>query len=267
MKGRYIVGIILSLMLTACGPDFSASDLDNDTDDPGSPAEVLPAQYADEDEQPPDYPDPYIPERTDFPMNPREPGNPQPVSCQGHAVDVLLFSPGLGAGFGGSDFPDIVLGPPEGNGSGSGGFDVLSLGRLGEIVLDLGTCNLVDGPGVDLIVFENPFFISGDPNTPFSELGVVGVSDDGVNFVEFSCDDSGYPYTGCAGWNPVYSASSNNISPFDVANAGGDQFDLDEIAMESARYVRIRDVSDFGGGGTAGFDLDAISVINGEEIP
>lgn len=189
-----------------------------------------------------------------------------PVDSQGYAEDVFSFLPGDGAGFGGNDFPDIVLGPPEGAGSDGGSYDVLSLGRLGEIVLGLGNRRVVDGPGADFIVFENSFFVGGDPTIPFAELGVVGISDDGVNFVEFPCDDSGYPYTGCAGWNPVYSSSSNNISPFDVANAGGDAFDLATIGATSARYIRIRDVSDYGAAPSAGFDLDAIAIVNGEQI-
>lgn len=216
--------------------------------------------------------DPYVPMLEPLPDvsdDPEDPINNDPVppeACRGHAVDVVSFTPGQGAGFGGTDFPDIVLGPPEGKGGGAGGTDVLSLGRLGEIVLDLGPCILVDGEGIDLIVFENAFFINGDPTTPFAELGIVGVSDDGVNFTEFACDDVGYPFTGCAGWHPVYSSSLNAIGPFDVANAGGDQFDLATIGVASARYVRIRDISDYGSGTTAGFDLDAVSVINGESL-
>jgi hypothetical protein len=195
---------------------------------------------------------------------PEPPQPPQPGPCQDYAVDVTMFTPGLYSGFGVQSLPDIVLGPPEGAGDGIGGTDVLSLGRLGEIVLDLGDCHVVDGPGIDFLVFENPFFILGDPTDPFAELGVVGVSDDGVNFVEFVCDDAAYPFTGCAGWNPVYSSTMNLISPFDTVAAGGDAFDLSEIGVASARYIMIRDISDYGGGSTAGFDLDAISVINGE---
>lgn len=225
-------------------------------------AAPLPDQSVDGDDTLPDEEDPL--------HDPPETNHPPQLThlpCQGHAVDVASFSPGVGDGFGSADFPDIVLGPPEGNGSGSGGFDVLSLGRLGEIVLDLGDCHLIDGVGVDLIVFENAFLVGGDPATPFAELGAVSVSDDGVNFVEFACSDKNYPFTGCAGWHPVHSATSNAISPFDVANAGGEGFDLATIGVTSARYVRIRDVSDFGGTPSAGFDLDAVSVVNGEVVP
>jgi hypothetical protein len=184
-------------------------------------------------------------------------------SCQGHAVGVVSFVPGAGAGFGSSALPGIVLGPPQGRGELAGSTHVVSLGRGGEIILDLGSCHLTDGPGTDLIVFENPFFIGGDPANPYAELGSVGVSGDGMSFTEFACSSGSYPYTGCAGWHPVYSSTSNDISPFDVDRAGGDNFDLAEIGVESARYIRVRDVGSVGFGTSIGFDLDAVSVING----
>ncbi len=182
----------------------------------------------------------------------------EPVACQTNAVEVDFFDPGEGAGFGDDDFPDIVLGAPIGR------MDVLSLGRFGEIVLDLGDCYLTDGPGIDLIIFENPFLIAGDPTDPYAELGVVGLSEDGVSFEEFVCEDAAYPYIGCAGWNVVNAVEGSGIDPFDVDEAGGDHFDLADIGMEQARYIRIRDLDGTSlGGGAAGFDLDAISVVNG----
>lgn len=191
--------------------------------------------------------------------------DPDPFACHGHAVAVVSFKPGPNSGFGSNNMPDVVLGPPEGVGDGAGGYDVVSLGQYGEIILDLDECEVVDGPGVDLIVFENAFFVAGDPMNPFYELAAVGIGNDGVNFTEFTCDDSGYPFTGCAGVQPVYSNSQNGISPFDVANAGGDQFDLATIGLQRARYVRISDLgSQAPAGDIAGFDLDAVSVVNGE---
>ena len=185
-------------------------------------------------------------------------------TCQGFAQSVKDVNFGDGAGFGQDEFPNVVLGPPQGKGGMSGGFDVLSLGKRGEIILDMGNCGIVDGDGPDFIVFENPFYIGGNPDAPFAELGEIAVSGDGVNFVSFPCESDELPYTGCAGWHPVYSNSSNGISPFDISAAGGDAFDLSNVGVNKARYIRIRDISDIGGGTTAGFDLDAVSVINGE---
>lgn len=184
--------------------------------------------------------------------------------CQGFAQALHAVDYGAGAGFGQSNVPDVVLGPPRGSGTGAGGMHVLSLGRLGEIILDLGTCAVVDGPGVDLIVSENAFYIGGNPDAPYAELGAVAVSADGVAFTEFPCADDAYPYEGCAGWHPVLTHPDNAIDPFDPDAAGGDAFDLADIGIARARYVRIRDVSDAGFGGSAGFDLDAVTVVNGE---
>lgn len=188
---------------------------------------------------------------------------PSESPCQGHATGMVSFVPGTGGGFGSSALPGIVLGPPQGRGDFAGSTHVVSLGRGGEIILDLGRCFLTDGPGVDLIIFENAFLIGGDPSNPYAELGAVGLSEDGISFVEFACSYEHYPYTGCAGWHPVYSSVSNDISPFDVDLAGGDKFDLAEIGVESARYIRIRDMGSAGFGTSVGFDLDALSVING----
>src|SRR5262249_55619727 len=80
---------------------------------------------------------------------------------------VVSFTPGQGAGFGQNKMPGVVLGPPQGQGDSSGSTDVVSLGNGGEIVLETGV-TIVDGPGVDLIVFENAFI-------GFTETGIVAV--------------------------------------------------------------------------------------------
>ncbi len=185
--------------------------------------------------------------------------------CQGFAQAIYSVTYGPGAGFGQSLLPDIVLGPPRGSGAGSGSLHVLSLGSGGEIILDLGNCPAVDDPGEDFIVFENAFYIGGDPQAPYAELGTVGVSEDGINFTDFPCSSAGYPYTGCAGWHAVFSHPDNEIDPFDPAVAGGDAFDLADIGVTKAQYIRIvDDAQGSTAGTTAGFDLDAIAVVNGE---
>jgi hypothetical protein len=176
------------------------------------------------------------------------------ISC------VVSFDPGPGAGFGESRFPEIIYGPPEAPGVG-GSLDVLSLGRGGSIVFGFGGNAVVDGPGPDLIIFENPF-LYGDPPVPFAELGEVSASEDGVTWATFPCKQDGPPYPGCAGWNPVLSSSKNGISPLDPAAAGGDPFDLADVGLASARFVRVRDLSNYGGPPSAGFDLDAVAVVN-----
>lgn len=175
---------------------------------------------------------------------------------------VVSFTPGAGAGFGQGALPGVVLGPPKGGGAGSGSLDVLSLGNGGEVVLELTDLGLVDGPGVDLLVFENPF-------GAFTETGVVAVSDDGTTWHEFPCaaSDRAGGFPGCAGVRPVYANPDTGVSATDPAVAGGDAFDLATLGVSRARFVRIRDSGANGYGGTSGgFDLDALSVVNGVEL-
>lgn len=173
---------------------------------------------------------------------------------------VISYTPGAAAGYGQDRFPDVVFGPPEAPGDGGGSLDVLSLGDRGEIVLELRALDLVDGPGVDLLVFENPF-------VGWTETGVVGVSADGVDWVEWPCaaDDAAGMFPGCAGVALVYSNSGNGVDATDPEAAGGDAFDLAEIGVERARFVRIRDSgANSYEGLSGGFDLDAIAALHAE---
>lgn len=207
----------------------------------------------------------FIPsENSDIEEIPPPPSGAEGDPCQGFAQAVHSVDYGANAGFGQSSMPDIVLGLPNGGGAAMGGLDVVSLGKSGEIVLALGNCSAIDGPGEDFIVFENAFYIGGNPNAPFAEIGAVAASADGINFTEFPCKSGALPYTGCAGWHPTYSNPSNGISPFDPDAAGGEAYDLSDIGIDEARYIRIRDVKGKGSGGMAGFDLDAVAVINGQ---
>ncbi len=181
---------------------------------------------------------------------------------------VVSFMPGTGAGFGQDQLPGIVLGPPQGGGELQGSLDVLSLGNNGVIVLGFDPPVICDGPGADLTVFENPFH-AGTPDGPvFVEYGIVAVSQDGVNFVTFPYDP--VTHVGLAGQNPVFSKPDNGISPLDPSVSGGDQFDLADVGLTWAKYVRITDpgasIDDPGNhvppGTQAGFDLDALAALH-----
>ena len=173
--------------------------------------------------------------------------------------------PGDNAGFGSEELPDIVLGPPQGAGEVRGSSDVLSLGNSGSIVLGFDAPVICDGPGADFTIFENAFLAG---SLVFSELAYVAVSQGGESFVEFPVDrETG---TGFAGRSPVYSNPTNGIDPRDTGLAGGDSFDLADIDIASAAFIRIVDagpeVDDPGNalppGNTAGFDLDAVVILN-----
>jgi hypothetical protein len=178
------------------------------------------------------------------------------ISC------VDSFTPGPGAGFGQDDFPEIIYGDPKGGGEIRGSLDVLSLGMGGEIVVGFGGNGIVDGDGVDFIVFENAFYVGENPTHPWADLGEVAVSDDGVTWTTYPCDTTAYPFTGCAGWHAVDANDTAGISSFDPAVAGGDQFDLKDIGVSQARLLRIRDKGTSSAAPSAGFDLDAAAIVN-----
>jgi hypothetical protein len=207
--------------------------------------------------------------------------------------------------------PAQALGAPTGGGNQQGSLDVYNLGVGGSMVLgfDDGPVRraIADGPGADLVVFENALFAGGDPALAFAELVFVEVSSDGTNFARFP-NNSATPappaggahntidaadVSGFAGVHPVFANADNpaSPSPFDVAGAGGDAFDLASLAadplvtgnlldLDDVRFVRLIDVR---GNGTVadtsgdpiydpgtidgGADIDAVAVINGVPEP
>jgi hypothetical protein len=183
-----------------------------------------------------------------------------------YASRIESFEAGPGAGFNQDKLPDIVLGAPQGKGTGSGTYDVLSLGAGGEIVLGFGDLAIVDGPGPDLVVFENAFWPGGDAATVFAELGEVSVSEDGETWHTFPCDSTGDGeghFAGCAGFTPTLVYDAATLVPLDPALSGGDAFDLADVGLDSVRFVKIRDLETQPlGGNTTGFDLDAVGAIH-----
>lgn len=178
------------------------------------------------------------------------------------ATSVVSFTPGKDAGYGQDRMPDIVLGGPHGMGTSQGSLDTLSLGVGGEIVLGFAHA-IVDGPGADFLVFENAFYVGGDPKVVWKELGEVAVSDDGATWTVFPCDVSAWQTSTCAGYHPVMASVDNELDPLDPKIAGGDPFDLAVVGVTRARFVRIRDLATTPSGPpAAGFDLDAIAVIH-----
>lgn len=218
-------------------------------------------------------------------------------------ADAASLAPLAGATrYNSEKMPNIALGPPSGGGFSAGSFDVVSLGAAvagsgsapygGEIVLEFADNVIIDGPGVDFTVFENAFFIGGDPQVRFMEPGVVSVSQDGVSWRRFPFDfsprydDAGQLnlfnpacYSrGFAGINPVFP----NADPTNPAESGGDSFDLATVGLPWARFVKIQSTGDnwmidgngdavrhtnftgaaFRAAGNSGFDLDAVTAVN-----
>jgi hypothetical protein len=192
-----------------------------------------------------------------------EAGPPNAAPSIAYATRVLSYTKGDKGGFNEDKLPTIVLGQPHGGGCCAGSLDVLSLGDGGEIVLGFDV-TIVDGPGVDFVVFENPFEPGGDPTAVLAEPAEVAVSEDGESWTTFPCTTMSYPYGSCAGWHPVYATPENPIDPGDPSKAGGDPFDLSTTGVSRARFVRIRDMNRRfpAASPTAGFDLDAVAVVH-----
>lgn len=196
------------------------------------------------------------------------PGTPAPLDTPVYASSVESLELGEGAGYNEDALPDIVLGPPRGGGTLKGSLDVLSLGSGGEIVLGFGDHGVVDRPGPDLLVFENAFWPEGDASQVFAELGEVSVSEDGELWHDFPCDTDGDGdghFPGCAGVTPTLVYDANEAVPLDPERTGGDAFDLADLGVARARFVRVRDLRTLGPAGNAsGFDLDAVGLIHAD---
>lgn len=174
------------------------------------------------------------------------------------ATKVSSFEPGEGSGFGASEMPGVVLGAPMGGSARQGSLDVVTLGAGGVITLGFEPQDVRDGPGIDLVIFENAFFYASDDKV-FSEPGEVSVSEDGETWVSFPCDEEG---VGCAGMTPT-KAFDPVGEVLSAQVMGGDGFDLADVGLERARYVRITDRATQGVAPTAGFDLDAVAGVYG----
>lgn len=190
---------------------------------------------------------------------PETPASTDPTVTTGYATTVVSFTPGDHAGYG---TEADVLGPPHGAGADGGNVaDVLSLGAGGEIVLGFDG-SIVDGDGPDFTVFENAFDYG---SRVFAEYGEVSVSADGTSWVVFPCappDD----VAACAGKTPVFANPDTGVSAFDPTVSGGDAFDLAQVGVSAARYVRIRDLETIAPSqNDGGFDLDAVAALHLEK--
>lgn len=211
---------------------------------------------------------------------------------------VHSFDPGTGAGFGEEHFPANVLSGPDGGENPptvpqDSPTQLFALGEGGSIVLDFGDEPITDGPGADFIVFEN-VFVNLANGAPFVEAAIISVGNDPDDLAEFPFRfeppvgwESGDPYAvpfaegdyiGLAGTRPTLVTSTNGIDPADPALAGGNAFDLADVGVASARYVRIADPGRPGSSGARtgtnglaifdqelpgnGFDLDTVVAIH-----
>jgi|GEM_PF-1542828 len=183
-----------------------------------------------------------------------------PISCNEESFlsvsSIASFDPGKGAGYGQKNILENISGAPDANiASSSTDTNLLSLGSGGTIVLDFSKTPIIDGPGVDFGVFENPFSFGDDQ--VFAEPAEISVSNDGIDFYTFPCEHNS-PYLGCAGKTPTRVKQGSCI---DISTSGGDWYDLKSSQLEKIRYIRITDIgASTMGVDSQGFDLDAVLV-------
>lgn len=183
---------------------------------------------------------------------------------------VASFTPGEGQNLGQGDefFPQNILGRPSeianSDVAEASEEEVLSLGFGGEIIVANTDNVIIDGEGNDFTIFENAF-VNPITQRIFAEPGVVSVSKDGIEYVQF-------PYVfstlkGCAGTIPTYS-EQDYCNP---STSGGNSFDLADIGIDSIRYIKITDITVdvfatpnhlYYDVSLSGFDLDAVVIHN-----
>lgn len=197
--------------------------------------------------------------------------------------------------FGATALPGIVLGPPGDSSATTGSLSVTALGWGGSITLAFDDIEIEDGPGPDLTIFENAFFVGAPPADAeadflvFAEPATVELSADGVSWVPYPHDAAALAavdgpvlraeyeqLVGLAGIVPTFTGNwsvpedrAQFTGPGGIAGAGGDALDLAAVGLASARFVRVTDADRRVGspGPGNGFDLDAIVVHHGRPLP
>lgn len=165
-------------------------------------------------------------------------------------------------------FPANIFGKPDSNANRniptSSPYEICSIGLDGEIIVGFKNFLIFDGPGPDFTIFENAF-INPVTNKVFAEPAEISVSYDGVHFYSFPFDSLNLK--GCAGITPTNGAQDC----FNPEVSGGDKFDLAEIGIQQAKYIKIRDVTNLILSNSnhpyydpilSGFDLDAVVGLN-----
>jgi hypothetical protein len=149
-----------------------------------------------------------------------------------------------------------------------------------------------DGPGADFTVFENVFFVRGNPNNRFMEPAIVSVALFEEQWHRFPVDVVPMSGTLPDEKNPSYYArgfagrnATTGDDPTDPARSGGDAFDLSDLHVPDLSWVRFIKIEAAGhkaivddtgfdpvkhnaetgalsGDQKSGFDLDAVSAVN-----
>ncbi len=174
----------------------------------------------------------------------------------------------------------VNFGTPE-DALGTSDKSAVSLGDSGVAVLTFNGW-VLNKPGADFAVFENSF------NNDFLELAFVEVSKNGVDYVRFPSHSLTAGISQIGSFDALDASNLNNLAgKYKVQY--GTPFDLDDVGLDSVKYIRIVDVvgsinpsiaskdskgniindpypTDFQNNGfyTGGFDLEAVGLIHYE---
>ncbi|MCX6854174.1 MAG: hypothetical protein NTV80_04625 [Verrucomicrobia bacterium] len=215
-----------------------------------------------------------------------------------YADAILNFTPLSRGGYGASNVPNNILGPPNGTSTFIPAYlpaHVVSLHASqsggGSIVLQF-TNNIIESaPGPDFTLFENVFFMANDPKRRFMEPAVVEVAIHEDEWYRFPCRvqvaadgsvDLKQPSYYTSGFTGINATTGDD--PTDPTRSGGDSFDLSSLGRADLTWIRfiriiatgdsilrdstgipIRHTSEnnaLNGRASSGFDLDSASAVN-----
>ncbi len=157
-------------------------------------------------------------------------------------------------------------------------YDIVCLGRAGQITMTFPN-GIADGEGFDFTVFENSF------SDTYLELAFIELSTNGMDFIKFdnaSLTDNTIDAFGSLETTKIYGLAGKYKqgygTPFDLSDLAEKQDVINgKVNLLNIQYVRIIDINGNGDTrdsfdnsiydpypciGSAGFDLDAIGVIN-----
>lgn len=184
----------------------------------------------------------------------------QRVVCD--TVSSLIPGNGQRTGQGATFFPRNVLSGPSAAARAdvpsTDPREICSLGLGGSITLGLKSKVVLNGPGIDLTIFENAFFYGN--GRVFAEPATIELSNDGVTWRMIPFDSTSLQ--GLAGVSPTLDPHA--LSP---TTSGGTHVDLSVVGIDSVRWIRLTDVSrivlsnpksPFYDPTLSGFDLDVV---------
>lgn len=138
------------------------------------------------------------------------------------------------------NFPFNVFGIPSRNATltipASSLEEIEAIGIGGEIIVGFKDRVLMNGPGVDFVIFENAF-VNPVGNGIFAEPGIVSVSQNGIDYYEFPFNPASFE--GLSGTAPT----NGDNDPFNPEVSGGNKFDLDDVGLDHIKYIRIKDTT------------------------